>query len=70
MRSYNPFFEIWTCKSLSVKIWHPAENSKRAGPSVTKIERNHHIHGQKKIAFSYLDPGGTLEKNKQPKTLI
>ena len=35
-----------------------------------KIEGNHHIHGQKNIAFSYSDPGGTLEKNKQPKTLI
>ena len=67
MRSYNPFFEIWTCKSLSVK----KKNTKRAGPSVTaKIEGNHHIHGQKNIAFSYSDPGGTLEKTKQPKTLI
>ena len=47
-----------------------AENTKRDGPSVTKIEGNHHIHGQKNIAFSYSDPGGTLEKNKQPKTLI
>ena len=69
MCSYNPFFEIWTYKSLSVIIEHPAENTKRAGPSVTKIEGNHHIHGQKNIAFSYSDPGGTLEK-KQTKTLI
>ena len=34
------------------------------------IAENHHIRGQKKIAFSYSDPGGTLEKIKQPKTLI
>ena len=34
------------------------------------IAGNHHIRGQKKIAFSYSDPGGTLEKIKQPKTLI
>ena len=27
----------------------------------------HHIQGQKKTAFSYSDPGGTLEKIKQPK---
>ena len=70
MPSYNPFLEIWTCKSLSVKIYHPAENTKRAGPSVTKIEGNHHVHGQTNIAFSYSDPGDTLEKNKQPKTHI
>ena len=37
---------------------------------MTKIEGNHHIHGQKNIVFSYSDPGGTLEKTKQPKTLI
>ena len=36
---------------------------------MTKIEGNHHIHGTKNITFSYSDPGGTLEKNKQPKTL-
>ena len=34
------------------------------------ITGNHHIHGKKKIEFSYSDPGGTLEKIKQPKTPI
>ena len=34
------------------------------------IVGDHHIHGQKKIAFSYSDQGGTLEKIKQPKTLV
>ena len=37
---------------------------------MTKNEGIHHIHGQKNIAFSYSDPGGALEKNKQPKTLF
>ena len=40
------------------------------GPACQNIAENHHIRGQKKIAFSYSDPGGTLEKIKQPKTLI
>ena len=40
------------------------------GPACQNIVGNHHIRGQKKIAFSYSDPGGTLEKIKQPKTLI
>ena len=40
------------------------------GPACQNIAGNHHIRGQKKIAFSYSDPGGTLEKIKQPKTLI
>ena len=39
------------------------------GPACQNIAGNHHIRGQKKIAFSYSDPGGTLEKIKQPKTL-
>ena len=29
-----------------------------------------HIHGQKKITFSHSDPEGTLEKIKQPKSLL
>ena len=40
------------------------------GPACQNIAGNHHIRGQKKIAFSYSDPGGTLEKIKQPKTLF
>ena len=36
-------------------------------PACQNIVGNHHICRQKKIAFSYLDPGGTLEKIKQPK---
>ena len=37
------------------------------GPASQNIAGNHYIHGQKKIAFSYSDPGGTLEKIKQPR---
>ena len=37
---------------------------------MTEHCRNLHIHGQEKIAFSYLDPGGTLKKIKQPKSLF
>ena len=39
------------------------------GPACQNIAGNHHIRGQKKIAFSYSDSGGTLEEIKQPKTL-
>ena len=28
---------------------------------MTTVQENHRIRGQKKIAFSYSDPGGTLE---------
>ena len=37
------------------------------GPPCQNIEGNHHISGQKKLAFSYSDPGRTLEKTKRPK---
>ena len=40
------------------------------GPACQNIAGNHHIRGQKNIAFSYSDPGDTLEKIKQPKTLF
>ena len=40
------------------------------GPPCQNIAGNHHIREQKKIAFSYSDPGGTLEKIKRPKTVI
>ena len=40
------------------------------GPACQNNAGNHHIRGQKKIAFSYSDPGGTLEKIEQPKTLF
>ena len=40
------------------------------GPACQNIVGNHHIRGLKKIAFSYSDPGGTLEKIKHPETLI
>ena len=39
-------------------------------PAWQNIAGYHHIHRQKKIAFSYSEPGGTLEKIRQPKTLI
>ena len=35
------------------------------GPACQNIGGNPHIRGQKKIAVSYSDPGGTLEKIKQ-----
>ena len=41
-------------------VWENSQN----------IEGNHYIHRQKNIALSYSDPGGTLGKIKQPKTLI
>ena len=34
-------------------------------PACQNIAGNHHIREQKKIAFSYSDPRGTLEKIKQ-----
>ena len=40
------------------------------GPAIQNVAGDHHIREQKKIAFSYSDPGGALEKIKQPKTLI
>ena len=40
------------------------------GPACQNIAGNHHIRGQKKIASSYSDPGGILEKITQPKTLF
>ena len=40
------------------------------GPACQNVAGNHHIRGQKKIAFSYSDPGDTLEKIKHPETLI
>ena len=40
------------------------------GPACQNIAGNHHIRGQKKIASSYSDPGSTLEKITQPKTLF
>ena len=40
------------------------------GAACQNTAGNHHIRGQKKIAFSFSDAGGTMEKIKQPKTLI
>ena len=47
----------------------PQKNTNELGPA-WHIVGNHRIRGQKKIAFSYSDPGGTLEKIKHPETLI
>ena len=49
---------------------HPVKNTNELGPAWQNIAGNHHIHGQKKIAYSYSDTGGTLEKIKQTKALI
>ena len=40
------------------------------GPACQNVAGNHHIRGQKKIVFRYSVSGDTLEKIKQPKTLI
>ena len=57
LHSCNPFFEIGICKSLSER----KKKHLRSGPSMTKHCRNYRIRWQKKIDFSYSDPGGTLE---------
>ena len=63
----NPEFKLG--KLLSVRILkHPVKSTNGLCPAWQNIAGYHHIHGQKKI--SYLEPGGTLEKIKQPKTLI
>ena len=49
---------------------HHVKNTNELGPAWQNIAGNHHIHGQKKIAFSYSDTGGTLEKIKETKVLI
>ena len=49
---------------------HPVKNTNVLGPAWQNIAGNHHIHEQKKIAYSYSDTGGTLEKIKQTKALI
>ena len=49
---------------------HPVKNTNELGPAWQNIAGNHHIHGQKKIAYSYSDTGGTLENIKQTKALI
>ena len=43
--------------------WLSARLSARLGPAWQNIAGNHRIREQKKIAFSYSDPGGTLENN-------
>ena len=45
--SCNPFFEIWICKSLSVRIQHPAKNTNELGTAWQNIAGNRHIHEQK-----------------------
>ena len=62
--SCNPFFEIWIWKLLR-RIYHPEKTTNKLAPLWQNITGNLHIHGQKLIAFSYSDPGGTLEKIKQ-----
>ena len=64
------FFKIGICKSVSLRIWHPAKTTDELGPVWQNIARKLHIHGQKNIAFSYSDQGGTLEKINQPTSLF
>ena len=40
------------------------------GPACQNIAGNHHIRGKKKIAFSYSDPEGTLDKLNNLKPLF
>ena len=54
----------WKMVSGRSKIpWLSARLSARLGPAWQNIAGNHRIREQKKIAFSYSDPGGTLENN-------
>ena len=64
------FFKIGICKSVSLRIWHPAKTTDKLGPVWQNIARKLHIHRQKNIAFSYSDQGGTLEKINQPTSLF
>ena len=50
---------------------YPAKNNiNELGPTWQNIPGNHPIlQGQRKVAFSYSDPGGSLGKIKQPKSL-
>ena len=58
----NPFFEIEICEIWICECNILHKNTNKLGPAWQNIVGKHHIHGQKKIAFSYSDPGGTLEK--------
>ena len=53
-----------------MRIWHPAKTTDELGSVCQNIAQKLHIHGQKNIAFSYSDQGGTLEKIKQPTSLF
>ena len=64
---WNLFLQLQRTQTKPVKlIWHSTDV---VGPGYQNIAGIYHIRGQKKIAFSYSDPGGTLKKIKQPKTL-
>ena len=65
LHSWNPFFEIWICKSLSER-----KKTLTTWAQLTKHCRNHRIRWQKKIDFSYLDPGGTLESKRNDLKLL
>ena len=53
---------FFICKSLSQRIYHPTKKKPNGlGPARQNITGNHCIPWQKKIAFSFSDPGDTLE---------
>ena len=58
----NPLFEIWMYKSLSIRenlTSCKKNNTNKLGSAWQNIAGNHRIPWQKKIAFSYSDPGDT-----------
>ena len=67
--SHNAVLHSWCSLSFFLSVNHyPREfnilqkrNTSELGPEWQKIAGNHRIPWQKKIAFSYSDPGDTLE---------
>ena len=73
--SYNPchffFFEIWICKSLSVRIYNrPAKSAKELGPAWQNIAGKSDIHGQKESGLELFRSRMHFGEIKQPKTLL
>ena len=73
--SYNPchffFFEIWICKSLSVRIYNrPAKSAKELGPAWQNIAGKSDIHGQKQSGLELFRSRMHFGEIKQTKTLL
>ena len=63
------FFEIWICKSLSMRIYHPAKNTNELGPASQNIAGKSDIHGQKENGLELFRSKRHFGEIKQPKTL-